>query len=295
MKPIVIKIFPFAAAAVLVVACDQPRLFEAKPSATNNNSRLRGSNGDPVITMGVTGGIAGVNRQLVIDSNGFVSLVDRYPDGPSFTDYLTAAEYAELQAKFLAADFFHLDDQYTEADVADAFYYDITYRSNGVSHRVVTDYFAAPTSLREIVDALNAVTENLTTNRLQLTLSTSADTLQHGQTVKLALTAKNLSDVLLTLQFRDGQIYDFYAEQFLPGTSPASRAFTKVWDWSHDKAFTQALRAITLLPGETLSYEIDWDGRDNSGQLLTGLFYVRADLVSVPGGSTRLVPLHINE
>lgn len=280
------------AATLLFIACDQPRIFETKNTPMDDNSPLRGSNGDPVITMLITGGFAGVNRQLVIDSNGFVSFVDENPDGPRYTDYLTAAEYAEVQAKFLNSDFFHLRENYTEANVADAFYYDITFQSNGVSHRVVTDYLAAPSSLREIIDALNAIIDELTRHKLQLALTASNDTLQHGQTVKLTLTVKNLSAESLALHFRSGQIFDFYAFAQL---SLALYPPTKVWNWAHDKAFTLALQDIILAEGEIRSYQIDWDGRNNAGQLLTGDFFIGAELVSVPGGDTRLMPLHIKE
>lgn len=282
----------FLAPLLVVTACDQPRIFATKEEAVDLASPLRGSNGDPVITMLVTGGIAGVNQQLVVDSNGFISFADGLLDSPRYTNYLTAAEYADLQAKFLNNDFFRLRESYTAADVADAFYYDLTFRSHGLSHRVVTDYLSAPSNLREIIDALNAIIDKLTRAGLQLTITSSTTTLRHGQTVKLSLAVKNLAAGPLTLHFRSGRIFDFFAaaQSSLAPYQPA-----KVWSWAHDKAFSLALEQITLAAGETRSYDVEWDGRDNAGQLLKGDFVVGAELASVPGGSTRLLPLRITE
>jgi hypothetical protein len=276
---------------VSFTACDQPRLFDAKETTQPaNQSPLRGSNGDPVINLGITGGFAGVNKLLVIDSNGFVSFTDFSAGGEGYTDYLSAAEYAELLAKFAAADFFHLDDGYMTPNAADLFWYDLTFTQNGVSKRVMTDHLTAPESLQAIVEALERIIQKLVENNLQLTLAANQESFKIGETVKLTFTVKNLSDAPLTLYFNDGQVFDFYV---VTPEIAGPRYGTGAWNWANGKSFTQALQTLIFAGAQTASYEIEWDGRDNNGRQLVGNVLVAAKLVSVPGGNTRLLPLYI--
>jgi len=273
------------------IACDQPRLFDAKETAQpTNQSPLKGSNGDPVINLGITGGFAGVNKLLVIDSNGFVSFTDFTAGNTRYTDFLTAVEYADLIAKFVAADFFHLNDSYMTDGAADLFFYDLAFTQNGISKRVVTDHLTAPESLQAIVEALDRIIKEMVENNLQLILTADRDSFKSGETVKLTFAVTNLSDRTMTLNFSDGQVFDFYA---IPASNAAARAPTREWNWAHGLAFTQATQTITFAAGQGFTQEIEWNGRANNGQQLLGSVLVGADLVSVPGGSSRLLPLHI--
>jgi hypothetical protein len=273
-------------------ACDQPRLFDAKTRTLGQDqSPLRGSNGDPVINLSITGGFAGVNKLLVIDSNGFVSFTDFTAGSTRYTDYLTATEYADLLAKFAAADYFHLSDSYMTPDAADLFWYDLTFTQNGVSKRVVTDHLTAPASLQEIIEALERIIRGMVENSPQLTLTADRESFKSGETVKLALTVANITDHALTLNFRDGQVFDFYV---IAAENTGLRAPAREWNWAHGKAFTQSTQTISLAAGQKAVYEIEWNGRDNDGQQLLGSVLVAAELMSVPGGSTRLLPLLIH-
>ncbi len=296
MKSHVMKI---ALAAILClsfvsfIACDQPRLFEAKETEQpTNQSPLKGSNGDPVISLSITGGFAGVNKLLVIDSNGFVSFTDFTAGNTRYTDFLTAAEYADLLAKFVAADFFHLNENYITDGAADLFVFEITFTQNDVSKRVVTDHLTSPESLQAIVEALDRIITEMVENNLQLILTADRDSFRSGETVKLTFTVTNLSDRTMTLNFNDGQVYDFYA---IPASNASVRVPAREWNWAHGLAFTQATQTINLAAGQHAIHEIEWNGRDNSGQQLLGSVLVGADLVSVPGGSARLVPLQIEQ
>jgi len=275
------------------IACDQPRLFDAKETTqSKDQSPLKGSNGDPVINLSITGGFAGVNKSLVIDSNGFVSFTDFVAGNTRYTDYLTATEYAGLLAKFVAADFFHLNDDYLTPNAADLFFYDLTFTQNGVNKRVVTDHLTAPESLQAIVEALDRIIREMVENNLQLILTADRDSFRSGETVKLTFAVTNLSDRTTTLNFSDGQVFDFYA---IPASNAAARAPVREWNWAHGLAFTQATQTISLAAGQQAVYEIEWNGRANNGQQLLGSVLVGADLVSVPGGSARLLPLHIEQ
>lgn len=276
---------------ISLTACDQPRLFDAKESTQpNDQSPLKGSNGDPVINLNITGGIAGVNKLLVIDSNGFVSFTDFTAGNTRYTDFLTTAEYADLLAKFVAADFFHLNDSYMTDGAADLFIFDLTFTQNDVNKRVVTDHLTAPESLQAIVESLDRIIREMVENNLQLILTADRDSFKSGEAVKLTFDVTNLSDRTMTLNFSDGQVYDFYA---IPASNAAVRAPAKEWNWAHGLAFTQATQTINLAVGQHAVYDIEWNGRDNAGQQLLGSVLVGADLVSVPGGSTRLLPLFI--
>lgn len=281
------------AVAGMVGACDQPRLFDAKETTHSQDaSPLKGSNDDPVISMSITGGFAGVNKLLVIDSNGFVTFTDFTSGSARYTNYLTAAEYAEVIAKFVAADFFHLNDNYLTEGAADLFIYDLTFGQNGASKRVVTDHLTAPESLQAIVEALDRIIREMVENNLQLILTADRDSFRSGETVKLTLAVTNLSDREMTLNFNDGQVFDFYA---IPAASAGLRAPTREWNWAHSLAFTQATQTITFAAGQGFTQEVEWNGRANNGQQLLGSVLVGADLVSVPGGSARLLPLLIIE
>jgi hypothetical protein len=54
----------------------------------------------------------------------------------------------------------------------------------------------------------------------------------------------------MTFNFADGQTYDFFVR-------PAG-AGGRVWRWSADMGFTQAVRTLTLAPGETWTFSERW-------------------------------------
>ena len=70
----------------------------------------------------------------------------------------------------------------------------------------------------------------------------------HADSVRFLLQVTNATQSPLTLQFTSGQSYDF----------AVSDGGTSVWTWSADMMFTQALRSVTLAPGETQSYAETW-------------------------------------
>lgn len=93
------------------------------------------------------------------------------------------------------------------------------------------------------------------------------------------IVATNESEEPVTLEFRNGQVFDLW----ILGTGGAL-----VWRWASGRMFTQALREIRLLPGESASRQVVWPGTDASGTIqVTGPLVARADWVSRPGGSSR--------
>ncbi|WP_420126677.1 BsuPI-related putative proteinase inhibitor [Longimicrobium sp.] len=69
-----------------------------------------------------------------------------------------------------------------------------------------------------------------------------------GDTVILTLQVTNPSAAPVAFTFPSGQSYDF-----------AIRAGgAEVWRWSADRGFTQAVRTVTLAPGETWTFGERW-------------------------------------
>ncbi len=164
------------------------------------------------------------------------------------------------------------------------FHYEITFRQNDQAQTVIADYAAAPQNLKKIIDLLNQTISTLRQNSPRLELILGQDTLKAGEQVTLKLRVSNPLDQALKLTFPSGKLFDFFAlpaSQKAVGTvSPEAR----VWDWADDKAFTQSIVHKTLAAGAVVEYEVQWDGRSRDGVLLSGEFWIVAELESNPGG-----------
>lgn len=267
--------------AAFVWSCDHASLFS--PSQDEKNQTLIDEpSGQTVIEMQVAGGIAGVNEQLLIDANRFVRFSDQ---SGQIETVLSAEEHRRLVALFIEKDFLHLNSSYVDARIADAFYYRVIFRYSSSEKEVTTDYFTAPPELKTLVDNLRDLIEGLRRQSLTLELKPSAETLRHGETLTLTLTATNRNDEPVTLQ-TGGQKFDFFA---MPGgaiTAPTRSAFA--WNWAHDKVFIAIVEATTFQPGESRTFTVEWDGRNNNGDWVEGEFWLGARLVARPGGYSPL-------
>jgi hypothetical protein len=236
--------------------------------------------------MHVTGGFSGVNEQLLIDANRFVRFSDQ---GGQIETVLSAEEHSRLIALFIEKDFLHLNSSYIDARIADAFHFRLVFRYSGSDKEVATDYFAAPAELKTLVDNLRGLIDDLRRQSLTLEIKTSAETLRHGEKLTLTLTATNHNDSPVTLQ-TGGQKFDFFV---LPGgavTAP-TRSSSVLWNWAYDKAFIAIVETITFRPGESRMYTVEWDGRNNNGDLLEGEVWLGARFVARPGSYSPLRPV----
>lgn len=117
---------------------------------------------------------------------------------------------------------------------------------------------------------------------LALELQASRTALPPGGETELALTVTNQSGHPVKLDFRSGQTYDLVI----------SREGEEVWRWSYDRFFTQALRSITMEPGESMSFQETWEGRDNAGNTVPpGEYETVGILATIP--ERRAEPLRI--
>lgn len=92
-----------------------------------------------------------------------------------------------------------------------------------------------------------------------------ASTFSTGESITLQLRVENTGDSAATLNFDDGQAYDFTIR---------NSSDVEVWTWSTDKSFTQATESTRFAAGEVRHYSVDWAQQDNND-------------VAVPAGSYR--------
>ena len=278
------RIFALAKGLPLVLllalgACEHPAIFssESIEPSTNWDENFQQN---VIIDLHITGGFAGVDQRLQIASTGMVI----YRDGHAiFRDMLTADELANLKALFYENDFFNLNSDY-RSNWVDVFYYDLLYREGNLEKRVSADAPAAPAGMKAILEALSAVIQSASRQLAFRFRVVPPDTLRPGKTVELIFIVQNISRAPLTLRFRSGQQYDFYAVRPVAADFMLQAFSRPLWKWSNGMSFTQALVNRTLQPGEALSFRSEWDGTDNAGNRLSGEVWLAAELVSVPGG-----------
>ena len=94
-----------------------------------------------------------------------------------------------------------------------------------------------------------------TVGDLRLEMTVAKASFQPGEPVGITMRVINVSGAPVTVT-TGGQQYDVLVRQ----------RGALVWQWSHDKAFTQAVRTIEMPPGDTRSYQTSWDQRDLQGR-----------------------------
>lgn len=272
--------------AAFLCSCDHANLFSPNEDEKVQQN-LDGPSGQTIVEMQITGGLAGINQQLLIDANRFVQFIDRRFPGGQIETVLTPEELNRLLKVFVEKDFVHLKSRYIDPNVADAFSYSVIYRYSGANKQVDTDYFGAPAELRAIVDHLLNLTNPL--SGLTLEFKTSAAQLKHGEKLTLTLTISNRSAAPIVLNYNSGQKYDFFlAAPANAGLNNRVTPQAQLWNWAYDKAFIAVLLNETLDAGASRQFTAEWDGRNNKGELLEGEFALGARLISQPGGYSEL-------
>jgi hypothetical protein len=269
--------------AAVVWSCDHASLFSPTPEE-KNQLLVDEPSGQNVIEMYVTGGFAGVNEQLLIDANRFVRFIDQ---NGQIETALSAEIHSRLVALFVEKDFLHLKSSYVDGRIADAFHFRLVFRYSGSEKEVATDYFTAPLELKTLVDNLRNVIESLRRQSLTLEFKTSAEMLRHGEKLTLTLTATNRNASPVTLQ-TGGQKFDFFAMPGGAAVTAPTRSSSVLWNWAHGKFFIAIVETTTFQPGESRTYTVEWDGRNNNGDVLEGEFWLGARLVARPGGYSPL-------
>lgn len=95
-----------------------------------------------------------------------------------------------------------------------------------------------------------------TAGELRVELTTGSVAHAPGAAVQMTLRVTNLATSPVALIASSAQEYDFFVRQ----------RSALIWQWSHDKAFAQVVREVTLAPGGTRTYSATWDQRDLQGR-----------------------------
>lgn len=103
-----------------------------------------------------------------------------------------------------------------------------------------------------------------------------------GQDIRMELRVFNRTDRTVTLEFRDGQRYDFVLER---------EDGTEMWRWSDERQFIQVLGEETLGPErEELVYRERY-----GGNLSAGTYRLRAELVSSSHSMSASLTLEVEQ
>ncbi|MFQ5751530.1 MAG: BsuPI-related putative proteinase inhibitor [bacterium] len=272
--------FPIIFITFFFVACDFPAILSGDNQSSNSDQEARTEN---LLFVEITGGIAGINQRLIVDESGQALFVDSFHPGAKWVVQLSSSELNNLISLILENHFFQLNSDYVDGQVADAFFYAISFNYDDKTKTVTTDYFAAPANLKRIVDGVLALKTRITDNGLDLKLELSQSEIVMGDKVELKLVVTNSLAKPLSLHFSSGQIFDFFA--FIEiSNHTATGSDSLIWNWAHDKLFTENVWDLILAAGESRSYQVTWDGRDLGGKFVSGEITIGAELVSVPGG-----------
>jgi hypothetical protein len=98
--------------------------------------------------------------------------------------------------------------------------------------------------------------------------------------MSIDLTVTNPTSRTIVLPFNSGQQFDVEVLQ-------EGRV---IWNWAHDRSFTQALSEMTMRPGDKQSYAARWNFEDNDGRRVPpGRYTVRGILMSDSGERKKAV------
>jgi hypothetical protein len=115
---------------------------------------------------------------------------------------------------------------------------------------------------------------------LRLVMDVGKVVYQSGEPVTVHLRVTNTGAGPLPLSASSGQQYDLIVRQ----------RGALIWQWSHDKAFVQVVREITMAPGQTLTFSGTWDQRDLQGrQVEAGAYEVSAVFFGAQRGGPRSI------
>ena len=120
---------------------------------------------------------------------------------------------------------------------------------------------------------------------LQWSASSDRKTLRRGQTLRLEMRLLNAGKEKQLARYTSGQDFDLQVRR-------AGEKET-AWTWSMDKMFTDALRDITLRPGESQKFSATWDGTSGGTRLPRGNYIITAISSSQPAPKAALIPITI--
>lgn len=108
-----------------------------------------------------------------------------------------------------------------------------------------------------------------------------------GDSVPLQLVLRNSSSTSQTFSLAGTKESDYIGTYDIAVTAKGDDKV--VWNWMYDKTGYDSLQFVTLAPGEQLSWDPDWNRRDNQGNMVEpGVYVLSATLDWVTEDEQRL-------
>jgi len=128
---------------------------------------------------------------------------------------------------------------------------------------------------------------------LQTELTTNKASYALGEPVAITLSVTNRGDLPAQLEFANAQKFEL----------TVTRKGREVWRWSAGRMLAQVLATITLGPGDTLTFQEEWNQLDNDGDRVPPGDYTVAGWLTAKGrremtrttADIRILPPNIDE
>ena len=108
----------------------------------------------------------------------------------------------------------------------------------------------------DIPQEVGSANESRSMGGLLYTLSTDRRTYGQGESVRITLTKRNISNRTIVLRYRTTQRFEFVVR----------RGAETVWRWSDGRSFAQATATVRLAPGESQVFRATWNQRNTRGR-----------------------------
>jgi hypothetical protein len=151
-----------------------------------------------------------------------------------------------------------IQEIWTFADDAGSSLLDDTYSITGTFLGSYLGRSGAKTGTQDVV--------LFTSDPLQVTFTTDKSSYSRlsSSSAALSLTVTNAASYPVTIDFQNGQSFDFSARD---------SGGQEVWTWSNGKTFDPAPTQLVLAPGESVQFTASWTFKNNSGANVADGYY----------------------
>ncbi|MBN1998084.1 hypothetical protein JW935_11060 [candidate division KSB1 bacterium] len=259
------------------LACHKANVFE--PSQTDSGKTYIVSNEDTVIAVKIYDPNSGI-KNLFVEKDGR-AVVNNFDSFLEKRTFLTDNEIEKIVRTFNDNNYQTFDDPPRRENLDIFPHYDI-YFSDG-QYKKTTSIIQAPTleSNNPFITEINRISELILNDGLSIELFTSDTVLSKQAGLCITLVVKNINSSPMDFLFESETTHDI----FISTQYPDGNNFI-IWNLAHNRSNNLVTNARTLAGGSSSSISVIWDGKDNDGQKVTGHFYLYAEVLSWPGGTT---------
>lgn len=108
---------------------------------------------------------------------------------------------------------------------------------------------------------------------LEYTMRINKSVYRMGETVRISFFKKNILSVPLRIKYRTSQRVDFRI----------TKGDRKIWQWSDNRVFTQALGTERFEPGEVKVFRVQWNQRADNRIVRPGVYRLTGWNLATPG------------